>query len=198
MKDLLTKIGIAFISLLILFACAKKEEKSSPAPGESTSMGSGGGLVWDVPADWESGPMKSMRLATYIINAAEGDADSAECAVFYFGATSGGGVDANIQRWASQFKQPDDSDSMEKAIIATKESGGLTITSIDLTGTYLVPSPMMQVAGQKSGYRLLGAIVEGPQGMVFFKFTGPENTIAASEQAFGNMLSSLKILVTGA
>ena len=41
------------------------------------------------------------------------------------------------------------------------------------------------------GYRMLGAIVEGPQGSIFFKFTGPAKTIAANQTGFDKMLASL-------
>ena len=40
------------------------------------------------------------------------------------------------------------------------------------------------------GYRMLGAIVEGPQGSIFFKFTGPAKTVAANQAAFDKMLAS--------
>jgi hypothetical protein len=44
----------------------------------------------------------------------------------------------------------------------------------------------------KSGYRLLGAIAEGPQGSLFFKFTGPAKTVAANQAAFQKMIQSLQ------
>jgi hypothetical protein len=43
----------------------------------------------------------------------------------------------------------------------------------------------------KAGYRLLGAIVEGPQGSVFFKFAGPAKTVAQNQGAFEKMLDSI-------
>ena len=43
-----------------------------------------------------------------------------------------------------------------------------------------------------SGYRLLGAIVEGPGGNVFLKFTGPNKTIAANQQKFEQLLASFQ------
>ena len=32
--------------------------------------------------------------------------DSVELVVYYFGATQGGGVDANVARWTAQFNGP--------------------------------------------------------------------------------------------
>jgi hypothetical protein len=50
---------------------------------------------------------------------------------------------------------------------------------------------MMQSQGKKEKFRLLGAIVEAPQGSVFFKFTGPANTVAAAEEEFDELIESL-------
>jgi hypothetical protein len=51
---------------------------------------------------------------------------------------------------------------------------------------------MMQSTGTKPGYALLGAIVEGPAGRVFFKLTGPQKTVDASKAEFENMLKTLR------
>ena len=154
--------------------------------------GSVAGIDWSFPNTWTVAPEKPMRSATYILKPVEGDVDSAECAVFYFGPTSGGGTEANLQRWAGQFGQPDGGKSMDKASISENEISGHKVTTIDLKGTYMVAGgPMMQVSEQKEGYRLLGAIVEGPEGSVFFKMTGPEKTMAAAEAGFVEMIGSV-------
>ena len=57
---------------------------------------SAGGLSWTMPAGWTSKGATSMRAAQY-------QAGDAECVVYFFGAGQGGGVDANIARWAGQF-----------------------------------------------------------------------------------------------
>jgi hypothetical protein len=43
------------------------------------------------------------------------------------------------------------------------------------------------------GYRLLGAIVEGPGGNLFFKLTGPAQTIAANQKNFDQLLASIQL-----
>ena len=42
------------------------------------------------------------------------------------------------------------------------------------------------------GYRLLGAIIEGPDGNIFVKFTGPAKTMAANRQKFEQLLASFQ------
>jgi hypothetical protein len=39
---------------------------------------------------------------------------------------------------------------------------------------------------------MLGAIVEAPEGNVFFKLTGPAKTVAAAEKQFEALLKSVK------
>jgi hypothetical protein len=50
---------------------------------------------------------------------------------------------------------------------------------------------MMESQGVKKRYALLGAIIEGPNGGVFFKLTGPVKTLASAERDFDAMLASL-------
>ena len=132
-----------------------------------------------------------MRAATYAVPAAPGDKEDGECAVFYFGPGQGGGVQDNLDRWISQFQQPDGKPSKTAAQISKQTINGLPVTTISLTGTYISGGPMMAAKIPRPGYRLLGAIVEGPQGAVFFKFTGPAKTVAAGQAAFQTMLKSV-------
>jgi hypothetical protein len=150
-----------------------------------------GGIRWTAPSGWKSQGERPMRAATYAVPAAPGDKEDGECAVFYFGAGQGGGVQDNIDRWIGQFQQPNGKPSKDVARTAKQTINGLPVTTIDLTGTYLAGGPMMASKMPRPGYRLLGAIVEGPQGGVFFKFTGPAKTVAAGQAAFQSMLKSV-------
>lgn len=150
-----------------------------------------GGIKWTAPASWKSQGDRPMRAATYTVPAAQGDSEAGEMAVFYFGPGQGGGVQANIQRWIGQFKQPDGSPSASKAKRDKRTINGLAVTTIDLSGIYTGSAGPMAPPVDKPGYRLLGAIVEGPQGAVFFKLTGPAKTVAASEAGFEALLKSV-------
>jgi|RhiMetdeSRZDD1v2_1073273.scaffolds.fasta_scaffold379463_3 hypothetical protein len=162
---------------------------SSPSEMTSSSSGGQGGgssaLKWTMPARWKVGPPKQMRAATYLIPAAAGDSEDAECAVFM---NIGGGVQANIDRWAGQFEQTDKPPVQKKETI-----NGLLVTTVDVSGTFKGGGAMMgQSSGSKASYRLLGAIAEAPDGEVFFKLTGPAKTVAAAQNEFQVMLKSLK------
>jgi hypothetical protein len=137
------------------------------------------GLKWTAPAGWqaESGS-RPMRAATYTV----GDA---ECAVYFFGQGQGGGIQANIDRWESQFQG-----SISKT--GKRTIHGLAVTTIDVSGNYKgMTGPGSGGGAPKPGFRMLGAIVENPAGNVFFKFTGPAKTIAANETKFNQMLDSV-------
>src|SRR5689334_20553523 len=94
------------------------------------------GLSFSTPPGWHSTPpASSMRIAQFTLPRAEGDAADAELVVYFFGG-SGGSVDANIERWTGQMQQPDG-----KPVASVKRdtvhANGLTITLIDVSGTYV-------------------------------------------------------------
>lgn len=164
---------------------------SSPSTGTVPMRPSGGSsdVKWTPPSSWEAKPASGMRAATYIIPAAKGDTEGGECAVF---VNIGGGVQANIDRWIGQFEQPDGGSSAAKAKQAKETINGMSVTTVDLTGTFAGGGMAMgQPSTKKPGYRLLGAIVEGSSGEVFFKFTGPAKTVAAAQADFRTMLKSI-------
>jgi hypothetical protein len=151
-----------------------------------------GGIKWTAPPAWKAQGERPMRAATYTVPKAAGDSEDAECAVFYFGPGQGGGVDANIKRWIGQFEAAGGGAADKLAKTSKSTLNGLPVTRIDLAGTYKTSGgPMMQSTGSKPGYRLLGAIVEGPEGAIFFKLTGPAKTIAAQQASFEKLLKSV-------
>jgi hypothetical protein len=146
------------------------------------------GVSWTPPSNWKSQGSRPMRAATYAVPAAPGDSEDAECAVFYFGPGQGGGVQANIDRWLAQFQEkPATPPQPKKQTIA-----GFPVTTIEHAGTYLAGAPMAPVKTPKTGFRMVGSIVEAPEGNVFFKLTGPAKTVAAAQAAFQKLLASLK------
>src|SRR5579864_803219 len=65
-------------------------------------------LKYTAPAGWTSKtPSSSMRVAEFVLPRADGDKDDASLVVYFFSATGGGSVQANVDRWISQMAQPD-------------------------------------------------------------------------------------------
>lgn len=176
-------------------APAVAERPDAPAlvdAQEQTATGDAAGVAWTVPARWEGQPARMMRVATYLIPKAEGDDEPGECAVFFFGQGQGGSVDLNLQRWRDQFE----TESGGQPSLAERKStiNDLAVTTVSLAGTYLASmGPMFQSgAVKKPGYRMLGAIIEAPEGNVFVKLTGPEKTVLGAEGEFRAFLNSLR------
>jgi hypothetical protein len=174
----LRPLAAAVVSLALL--------SSEPLPAAPALPASAGGIRWTPPLRWAKGGASSMRVATYSVPAAEGQ-EQGECAVFFFGPGQGGGVDDNVARWAKQFEGAPLADR------TTATVAGLRVTRVQVAGTYLAPGgPMMQSTGKRTGYRLLGAIVEAPGGNVFFKLTGPAATIGAAQAEFDALVASIR------
>jgi len=154
---------------------------------------SAAGISWTAPASWKSQGERPMRAATYTIPPATGDKAPAECAVYYFGPNQGGSVQANVDRWIGQFQQPNGKPSKDLAKTGKKAVHGLNVTTVDVSGTYTgMGGPMSASHEAVPGYRMLAAIVEAPQGAVFFKFTGTAKTVAANQTAFEKLIDSVK------
>jgi hypothetical protein len=157
--------------------------KAPPAAGVLVETPS---LVFELPAGWDRrNPSSNMRLAEASIPGVGG---AAELAVFHFGAGQGGSVDANLKRWLAQM----DSDPGTVPAQGQFESNGLKVTWIDVQGT-LKPSSMgMGPKEEQRGYRLIGAVAEGPGGPWFFKATGPDATLAPRREEMLAMLRSAR------
>jgi hypothetical protein len=152
---------------------------------------SAAGVRWTAPSGWTTEAARPMRAATYTVTPSAGDTTSGECAVYFFGEGQGGSVDANVERWKGQFRDANDQPAAAK--IAKRTSHGLTITTIDVSGTYSgMGGPMVREHAAVPAYRLLGAIVEAPRGNVFIKFTGPAKTIAANQSKFEQLIASFQ------
>jgi hypothetical protein len=121
--------------------------------------------------------------------AAPGDSESAECVVYFFGAGSGGTVEANLERWKGQVLNAQG--KAADAQIQKRAIHSLTVTTIDSTGTYTgMGGPTAPGAPVKRQYRVIGAVIENPGGNLFVKFTGPAKTVTANKARFEQLLQS--------
>jgi len=69
--------------------------------------------------------------------------------------------------------------------------GGMKVTTIHLEGTFQT-GMAMGASVPKEDYGMLGAIVEGPRGSVFFKMTGPKETVRTAAPGFDDLALSFK------
>jgi len=169
---------LVILLVFLLFTgmgCQTKESEDQKLPPlDGTKMS--GELTYQIPESWqEERPSSSMRKAQYRLPGVDG-AEEAEMAVFVFPG-SGGGVQANIDRWIGQFIQPDGSSSIDLTEIKKIESNGLQTTIIYVTGTHLKGSMMGGPTTELKNYAMVAAIVETNTDPWFFKTIGPQATI---------------------
>lgn len=148
--------------------------------------GQTGTLTFTRPAGWsDRAAASSMRVAEFVVPKATGDAEDGELIVYYFGGT-GGSVEANLQRWASQFQTTRD------PIRTSSVVNGLKLTSLDVSGTYVAEvRPGSTERHNKPAFRMRATVVETPKGPYFVKLTGPAATIDQAGGAFDQFLQSL-------
>lgn len=152
-----------------------------------------------VPGRWVSQePGSEFRLAQYQVPTASGDQAASLFIVFHFGGGQGGGVEDNMRRWIGMLRQPDGSDSAAVAKRSVQSRGGLKISALDVSGTYMErPFPASPQATPRPGYRMLAAVVEiageNPEGPYFLRLVGPAKTVEAARPGWEALLASLKL-----
>jgi len=192
MNSKILSLFTAVLFAFVLISCGNDESKDGTDESSIRNTHDSQHLVYKAPDDWvKETPKSKMRRAQYKLPGQDGAGD-AELAVFVFPG-SGGAVSANIQRWIGQFKQPDGSNSAEKAVSDEKVINGLKMTTVSLTGTYFKSSSMMggDVEELKNS-ALLAVIVETEKDPWFFKTTGPEETVNYWRDSFNEFLLTIK------
>jgi len=202
---ILTSVIVLFIAVLAVMAwnrntsrdastggdggetAAPPGETGMPSAGDPAATGQDPGITWQAPPRWVEELATGMRLATYVIPAPASGGEGARCAVYYFGPGQGGGSDANVERWIGEFENP------SEPVRRVSEVRGLKVSRVEVTGTYRAHAdPAQGSSGPSSGWTLIGAIVEGPNGTVFFKLTGPSRSAAPAAKEFDGLLASIR------
>lgn len=148
------------------------------------------------PSGWTSLGASGMRQAVYAYGPTNGESDSATMVVFYFGPTGGGGVQDNINRWIGQMSMADGGDVSKEAKQSTFDADGMKVHWVEVSGTYNASMGGGGMPGgpgeAKAGYTMAAAVLEGPEGNLFFKLTGPQKTAAEMIAGFKTVLAGVK------
>lgn len=170
----------AFFAALLILAAV-------PASAQPT-------FKYDAPKGWTTQPPSSgMRLAQFVLPKADGDPEDGTAVIFYFGKNEGGGVNDNLDRWASQMVQADGKPGTRAlAKTAVTTANGLKVTTLDLTGTYSAGG-MMGGGGPKPNSRMKAAVVETANGNYFIRVLGPQKTIAKWDAATDQFFKSVRV-----
>lgn len=170
------KAGLAAIAVVMIGLGADTPPKSYEV-AELTFQASG---------QWKSVKPRSaitqLQLVTTPVNEGE---DGAVLTV----TKAIGGIEANLKRWQTQFKDKDGNEA--KLETKTVKGKNTEITRVDIEGHYY-PPPFVREP-DRPNYRLLGGIVQTESTGYFFKLIGPRATVEAARPAFDEMLASITV-----
>lgn len=139
------------------------------------------GLSFPVPTEWRKvQPASNFIASEYRVGPADSEA---RFTVSTFPSGAGGSVDMNVQRWEGQF--------IGAVTSPTKRQvSGCNVTLVTLDGT-MKGGTMGGPAADTPDMSMRGAIVEGPQGMVVLKLTGPKATVAEAQGAWDQLIEGM-------
>lgn len=156
---------------------------TNPHAGGAMPMqtASAGPLQWTTPEGWSEKAASSMR----IINLGVEGEPAVECYVTRLGGT-GGGLDANLNRWRGQLSLPPYT-AEEIAALPTINILGDDAVFVEMEGTYTG----MGNTDAQEGFALLGAVAEADGATYFVKMTGPADVLARERDKFTAFCESL-------
>ncbi len=144
------------------------------------------------PPSWQVKPARRMTVAVYNLPKAEGSED-AELTISHYPGMKGIPLDAQVQRWAGQFQQPEGKTPAEAVKQAPLDKAAHPTTLIDITGRYTASSMMGGgTSAPKDNYQMLVGYLEAETGPWFFKLVGPQATVAAHREEFLKFLREAK------
>ncbi len=139
-----------------------------------------GGLAFEVPREWKPAGERPMRLVTYTLGAV----GETECYISALSGT-GGGAEANLNRWLGQMGQPPlTADAL--AALPTITVLDQSVPLLETSGTY------KNMRGETmNDYALAGVFVTSGDTSFSIKLIGPQADVAANRAAFTAFCESL-------
>ena len=180
----------ARIALLLAFGFLAALVNQSEAQAEEVKLAEGK-LTMAAPESWEKKqPRTRIVEVEFAVPAKEAKTDAARLTMM----ASGGGVQANIDRWFGQFEQPNNKATKDVAKVEKMDLSGVPVHVVDITGKFKdQPRGPFGPTVVKENYRMLGAIIETTNaGTYYVKLYGPAETIHENEKEFKGLIKSLK------
>jgi hypothetical protein len=153
------------------------------------------GMAFLPPEAWTDQGASGMRKASFTYGPVGEDEMPAEVTVFYFGSGQGGDIESNIRRWIGQMDPPEGQkieEVVRRSRVTTRT--GFEVHFVEVDGTYQRSMGGGPMTGGRTkafpGWRMVGAIIEAPEGNVFFKLVGPDETARAMEESYREMLAT--------
>ena len=166
-------------NLLIIFALACIATFSARAEDTKLTVGE---FTFTLAAPWIQAQNTGMMTKAVLSHPVDGGT-ALEAKFYDFGGQSGG-VDANVQRWISQFEGKPEVKKEELTL------NGTQVVIVTATGTYLDGAPMQPNKTARPDYTLYGAILVGKESSVFIKLAGPKAAVAKTQDDIKKLATS--------
>jgi hypothetical protein len=179
---------VALIVTIELLICASSNAKAAEAEDLAVEL-SDGNIVLTAPQQWMRVKPRN-RIIEHEFSAPKQKEDLIDGRITLMGAA--GGVERNVERWVQQFRQADGSATKPKKEVL--DIAGQKVHVVELEGTFKDQVGPFAPATMRESYKMFGAIIVTEKlGTYFVKFYGPQDTVAANEDAFRNFLKSMKV-----
>ncbi|MEA3296313.1 MAG: hypothetical protein U9R56_00430 [candidate division Zixibacteria bacterium] len=144
------------------------------------------GATYMPASQWNDLGAHGTSLARYTFGPLEGDKKPATMAIYYSGKDVRGNWKKDFERWIRWISFPDGRDPKSAALTHDREVDGMTAHVLSIFGNCNVPAER-SVSGQVvqgNKYRLVGIVLEAPEGDVVFELNGPDYTARIMIEAF--------------
>lgn len=182
---------LSIAPLVWIVSCVSPAPEPVPVsqPAAAPTAASTFALAFVPQPEWiEETPSSAMRKAQYRL---PGDAGEATLVVYHFGPRTGT-LEANLERWAGQFEQPDGGESSARMTREPRRVGELEVLLVDLSGTYVAETfPGSGEHVREEGWRMLTAVIDTPEGPYYAKLVGPQATVDAHAARLDSFLEAL-------
>lgn len=153
-----------------------------------------GGCLFTLPAQWiAETPETPVRAGEWRVRGRGGEG---RVVAFYFGPGKGGEPKQIVTDWIGTMFNAEGHPAA--AEVKNREKNGAKISQVVVFGTY---SETVPIAGlppvSRPGYGLVGTVVTGPQGNIYWRFTGPEPLITANLALFNQAIDSVRVQNSG-
>ena len=189
---------ILWIGGLILITGANSGLEARPVSSSPEVTLSGpsfpvGNMKFTIPEKWKIEMVESpARGGQWRVPPLHGEGDGGEVVVFYFGPGIGGSPKENVEAWVGTMFNAEGHPAAYE--IKKHVTGDFKISEVVMFGTYNQAVSLPGVPPQpKANYGLLGAVIENPEGNIYWRFTGPEALITANLPLFNKVIDSVKL-----
>ncbi|MBW3542940.1 MAG: hypothetical protein KY476_21980 [Planctomycetes bacterium] len=138
------------------------------------------GLTFSIPAGW-----KEQKLAAGSFVDAQFAVPAGEDELRMTMSLTGGGIEANVERWLGQF----DTNPDRPPVVEPMQIGGAQARWIDVEGRFTAPS-FMASSGDHSDWAMLAAAIPRDGGRDFYvRLSGPRAAVDRIRQSFRDFLA---------